>query len=529
MWKNMGDRSSQYREHPRVLPVLLLALAAFTLVGSAAGDDASQPLTQESRQVIVYQYFIVAGVIAMIAVLVPLHALLPHNGRVLWHAVALVAALASGISSIIGATFANRIQPNNGTLWQTVGTAVFMLFLAFLIQVQVVGGWNLIRQRARLPGRIVLATLEGHHWRDNVSAEQYENLVTTSGVGRNLLRFGSEPDQDAAVSAALLTLRRWAAASSETTSTASGRSSVSSGRSRGERELVDDDVRGDDVVCAPADLTGRSYPLHEPNGLVLLGSVSHAPLWLEVLLESIRRQPRSSLALAHHACVVLWWVGMICGALSKTGFNARADAWDMRQSVRNLRTAGIWIQTVLLVIGMYAFPYTRSIARYGTRVWPRMAVLVTQSVASFAIGIALLVVVHERKRNQNLIAYAVALMASATACALWCLVSVNAYQQAIRLLLGRSPMYKRNAMAFLTAIVTRPRHGYQGNTPVLRWGDLDNTGHAALEVPLEKEVEASFDEGLEDRLMDDDAGSEWRSLEAAAKGKSPVRDGSKAG
>jgi hypothetical protein len=466
----------------------------------ASAPNGKYSLQPSSPSVVAYQYVIVVGVFAVIAVLVPLHAILPQAGRLVWHTLALIAALASGIAAIIGATFASSLDPSNGTIWQSIPTAALMLFLAFLIQVQVVGGWHVVRLRARARGRILLTILEDGHWRDDVSADEYARLVAASGLSSNLLRFGAEPDQDAAVVSILPTMKRWART---TGSGSSGKFDVAAGASG--------------MFEGHADLSGRLHTRHEPSGLVILGSVRYASLWLEDLLNAVRNQSRSSLAYVHHVCIFLWWVGMMAGALSKTGFNAVKDAPDLSAGVKNLRTSGIWIEALLLVIGMYAFPYTRSIARYGTRIWPRMALLGFQTLASFSVGVAMLAVVRQESRNQNLIAYAVSLMVAATACALWCIFSVEAYRHAIRILLSRNPLVDRKATAFIAAVITRPRQGYQGNTPVLRWGDLDETGHAALEVVLDHNVEVPIEDAIEERLFDDEAGVEWRQLESAAK------------
>jgi hypothetical protein len=469
-------------------------------VANAAVGTKKYALNPKSPSVIAYQYVIVVGVFAVIAVLVPVHALLPQAGRVVWHTMALVAALASGIAAIVGATFAHDLDPAGGTIWQSIPTAVLMLFLAFLIQIQVVGGWHVVRLRSRARGRVLLSVLEDRHWRDEVSGEEYSRLVAATGLGSVILRFGAETDQDAAVVAVLSTMRHFAAAQKP---------------SVGRRQ--DHPVTISELVGGPADPTGRTHTRHEPFGLVLLGGVRYSHLWLEELLDAIRRQPRASLANLHHVCIVLWWAGMMLGALSKTGFNARKDPVGMSQAVKNLRTSGIWIEALLLVMGMYVFPYTRSIARYGARIFPRLALLLFQTVASFGVGLAMIIAVRQENRNQNLIAYAISLMVASTACALWCLVAVVAYQRAIRILLSTNPAIQRKATAYIAAVVTRPRHGYQGNMPVLRWGDIDRSGMAALEVPLDHNVEMPVDDAVEDRLVDNEAGVEWRMLESAAK------------
>jgi hypothetical protein len=490
----------------RAAPVLLVLAVLVSPACCADGRNTTTgalssgetTLTVNSSAVVAYQYVIAAGVIPVVAAIVPLHALLPHTGRIVWHTVAFITALASGIAAIIGATLAHRIKPYAGTLWQAIPTAVLMLSLALLIQIQVIGGWNILRLRARARGRILIATLRERHWRDNVSTEEYARIIVAAGLRSRLLRFGSEPDQDAAVVAVLPTMRRWMAAS----------------HSGGEFAGA---VGGDEVMMGLADPSGRMHPRHEPSGLALLGSVRYASLWLEDLLHAVRRQPRSAHAIVHNVCVILWWLGMISGALSKTGFNARTDPGNMSRGVKNLRTAGIWLQAFLLVIGIYIFPYTRAMGRYGTRFWPRAVVLIIQTASSLGIGVPMLVFVREVKLNHNLIAYAVALMIAATACAMWCLVSVTAHQEAVRILLARDATRNRNSTAYIAAIVTRPRHGYQGNAPVLRWGELDRHGRAALEISLEKEVDMSVDGAMDELVLENEAGLEWNKLESAAR------------
>jgi hypothetical protein len=243
-------------------------------------------------------------------------------------------------------------------------------------------------------------------------------------------------------------------------------------------------------------------------------------IWLEDLLNAVRRQPRATLAMLHHVCVLLWLAGMIFGALSKTGYNAPSSGEvDLSAGIKRLREVGMWVQAILLVIAIYGFPYTRGISRYGTRVWPRAALLFSQTFISLGIGIAMVALIKENKPNQNLIAFAVALAICSIACAVWCLISVSAYQQAINILLARNPLRNQKATAFIAAIVTRPRHGYRGNIPVLCWGDRDRKGHAALEVLLEAETDMADVDGINERVLDNAGDAEWHMLASAARSK----------
>jgi hypothetical protein len=464
------------------------------------GHSSYDEYQNEPSRVIAYKYVIDVGFIAVIAALVPLHALLSQKGRLMWHSIALLSTLVSATAAIVGATFNAGRLDQNGYMWRTIPTAIFMIMLALLIQIQVVGGWHILRHHARARTRVILATVSDRQWREDISVEDYTRLVAASSLGNNILRFSAEPDQDAAVVAVLPIMRRWEAASTP---------------GSGEFDGV---VGGDEVVCSDTDPYGRVNRRHEPVGVVFLGSVRYSELWLEELLTAIRRQPRAVLAMLHHICIFIWLAGMVFGALSKTGYNAPANGTvHLSPGVVRLREVGMWIQAVLLVIGIYAFPYTRSIARYGTRIWPRMVLLLAQTAVSIGIGVAMVATIRESKSNQNLIAFAIALVLCSTACAAWCLVSVNAYQQAIRILLARNPLRNQKATAFIAAIVTRPRHGYRGNVPVLCWGDRDQKGHAALEVLLEHEIEVPINDGIEERILDNAAGAEWRLLESAAK------------
>jgi hypothetical protein len=454
---------------------------------------------------IVYNYVIAVGAFALIAVYIPLHALLHSRTRLVWQGFALGAAFVSGTAAVTGAAL-------GGVLWQAIPTGVFMLFLALLIMLQMVGGLHSLRQRARAKGRVRVCVLdigaarsdledggddiEGARWKDDISRDEYGALVVQSGVSMRLLQLGAESDQDA-VGVALAT-----------------------GLYGGGRRASDEDGRSRAAIRS----TAMRRPLHEPSGLLLLGSVPLARRWLRPLLDAVRAQQRARYAAVHHVCMFAWWVGMVLGAVAKTGF------WrDKGSANESIRTAGIWIQAVLLVIAVYSFPFVRGVVRFGTRLWPRLSVLFLQSALSLGWGVCMAVLAREKDRKGNLIAYAAALVAAATAGAVWSVVAVWGYRSAERRLLG-VPQEALDGerrgwreYAYVAALLTRPRYGYSGaECAVMRWGDVEISGQSTLEVALSAGTDLGSSSGGAEReahesyAEEEQAMAEWDKLDHAA-------------
>lgn len=456
--------------------VPVAALCACSLTATATALDPNAP------NVLAYNYLISVGTIALVAVYLPLHAVAGSAfGRFVWLSLGMFCAVVSASAAFWGASL-------GGVLWQSVPTGIFMLFLALLIALQIAGGWHVVQQRARAPGRISLTILEDRHWKGDVSKEEYNRLVSMSTVSARLLRAGSEADHDAvAVVLARMLRRPWSLA-------------------RAALGPVETDT----------DAAKFLHMRHEPNGLVLLGSIKYAPLWLKELMGALQKQPRTSLATFHHICVAVWWIGMLLGALAKTGFIPVTTT-----SVRSedLRTAGIWLQALLQLIAVYAFPYMRNVVRYGMNVGLRLIVMSSMAIVSLVIGVTSLIFAREDSRKGNLIAYAFALLLAATAASAWSIISVTSYRAAVRYLLARpseDEQAGRRLTAYLAALITRPRHGYRGTSPVLRWGDMQPDGRAALEIPVDSDRDNLSSEGPDDRTFDAEAGAQWNMLEAAA-------------
>jgi hypothetical protein len=342
--------------------------------------------------------------------------------------------------------------------------------------------------------------LEDGRWRGDCSKEEWSRMVGRAGIGRQLLLLGGEGDQDA-VAVGLLRRKVWVADAED----------GGGGGGAGE-------VKGADR--------------HEPIGLALLGLGKYAGLWMPPLCDALRGSEarRRKLAAVHHAGVLVWLAGMAGGALAKTGFwSSHAVAVRAGKQVLGgsdkLRTGGIWIQTVLLLLAVFALPYTRGLVRFGVRIWGRLALLWAQAGVSLGLGVASVIWAREKDINGNSVAYAASLMIAAVAAAAWSVVTVAAHGAGVRRVLAGEGAAAEDGgarrRAYLTGLVTRPRHGYAGKSPVVRWGDLGRDGRAALEVVLERETDVSSDgrgaEKIEDEgIQDEEAQQEWNVLENVA-------------
>lgn len=456
---------------------------------------ATRVLDETSAEARAYNYVIAIGCLALVAVYVPAHVVFGARGRIVWLGLGLATGAISAVAAIVGAAI-------GGTLWQVLPTAIFMLFLSILILLQILGGWHVLRQQARAPGRISASILEERHWRADVSRDEYARLVAASNIGLNpLLPLASQADQDAVAVAVYTKLK-------------------TSEKNLAAAAIEPTNLGG--VGTNPNNIEGArsvARPRHEPIGLIILGSVRLASVWLEQLLDRLAadRGRRNKVSIFHHVCMAVWWLGMLLGALAKTGFMP-----DENGGSDNLRTSGIWIQALLLLIAVYGFPYSRSIVRYGARMQFRSALLALQAIVSFVIGVVSIALAREPIRDGNLIAYAISLMIAATAAAVWSSVAVLSYAKVVTYILSRRSIEEtvgRRFTAYVAALLTRPRHGYDARgQPTLQWGDADKNGQAPLIVHVDPNEGDVTSDGVDDRVMTQEAGAEWAMLEQAARG-----------
>lgn len=489
-----------------------LSPAPDPLPGPPPRSLISSPSGISPLQTSIYNYVISTGVLALLAVYVPLHALLRSpRVRAAYRAVAIYFALLSSAACFAGAIL-------GGKLWQTLPTGVFMLFLGAAVGLRVAGGWHALRQRARAPKRVKAAVVDDRHWREDMSREEWSFFANRSGMSAAGLMLGAESDRDA-VAVGLLRGRIW--------NDEIGRRGI-----------------GSEAVGA--------IDRHEPVGLVFLGLVKYRRKWMQPLVEALRASStrRRVLAVVHHAGIVVWLAGMVCGSIAKTGWwpgemiVEAAGEEPVYQGSKRLRVGGIWMQTILLLIAVFALPYTRGVVRLGASVPGRLSVLWAQALVSFAIGFASVLYAREGKVVGTSIAYAMTLSLAALVATAWSILSVWAYLVGVtRLLRGADEVDGRESgiredesghlvgafgrrRAYLACLLTRPRNGYAGQAPVARWGDCGFGASAAngLEVILEKdEVTASSEDpessfhisGLEDLPINE----EWNILESAAKSR----------
>lgn len=560
-------RHLQPRPPPRRLGVrgVLLALMVIAAPTAAAAGNLSR--TEKKA----YNYIIAVGCFALVAVYIPLTAVLTsRRARNTFQILALLAALASSVASFVGAVL-------GGTLWQTLPTGVFMLFLAALVGVRFAGGWHVVRQRARAPNRIRLSILEDRHWRADVSKDEYARLVANAGVTREMVILGAESDQDA-VAIGLIRKGLWKSLSDQSGGARLDAGAGSNGAGRtggapnanppGQAGLTQDAAHtqigalngdSDKSYASGASrgtlrLAGRSVPFidrHEPNGLLLIGAIKHAGIWMNPLLDALRASiPKArQLVLAHDVAMAMWWAGMALGALAKTGFTGEMGEFS---GSTGLRDGGIWLQTVLLLLAIFTLPYTRAVSRYGVRVVKRLMVAFSQGVLSLGLGIAMIIAAREKDIDGNLVAYAGGLLLAASAATIWSFLAMHTHLSVLQRLVtegsgmrrsvpkggglrgdveggravaGRSsdapaPLsLQQKRTAYLAALATRPRHGYTtGQNPIISWGEAGPGGRAPLEVIVEYDEDVST-EDPDPATHDAEAGHEWAILEGAARKK----------
>lgn len=472
-----------------VLYWTLLAAA----IATAHGHDEGREITDNERRL--YNYVIVVGVVALLAVLVPLHSIFrSQTARTFYRAMAITSALLGSSACFLGASM-------GGTLWQALPTGVFLIFLGGLVALRVVGGFDMVQKGVRGgdTSRINAACLDRGMWRSDMGKEEWEKTAEGMGLGRGLLLLGGENDQDV-VAVGLLRKKLWQVGG-------------------------DMNQAGD----APSIKIGDR---NEPMGVTILGLVPYEERWLAPVLQLLASDSprRQRIASAHHVAMVIWLIGMLAGALAKTGWWPAQVLANTNKVVGNgnLRTIGIWLQTLLLLIAVFALPITRGCVRFGARASWRLALVYMQAAASLAIGIAMLARAREPKFDGNNVAYALALAVAAAAAGIWSLLSVWAYGAGVqRLLRGRADggelgSDERKLRAYLAALITRPRYGYVEKRAAARWGDVGNDGRAGLEVQLELEsdkTEANTGREASDAVaeVDEEAASEWAALEGRMK------------
>lgn len=393
-------------------------------------------------------------------------------------------------------------------MWQTIPTAIFMLSLALVVSLRVAGGWGSLAQSARAPGRLRASVVDNGRWRGDVSKDEWRGLVDRVGVGRCALEIAAESDQDAAAVALAVRAGKFG--------------------------------DGEDAGV------GRN----EPVGLAFLGMVKYRRRWFWSLITALDRAESGRVwkGAVHHAGVLVWFAGMAAGALAKTGWwkgeGVEEGGVIVSAGSENLRVGGIWIQTILLLVAVFALPYTRGVVRLGAAVPWRMAVLWAQALLSAAVGVASLYWAREMVAVGTSVVYALVLALAAGAATAWSIVAVWAYGSGVKRVIrwgdegedggvgeqesGLLDLEGRRR-AYLACVLTRPRHGYAGKLPVARWGDTGGGGKvmSGLEIVLEREeIDSSdgkagigFDSSvLEDVPMED----EWNMLEGAAKRRSLV-------
>lgn len=425
-----------------------------------------------------YNYCIATGCIALIAVYVPLHAILPSPGLCAAYRVcAIFFALLSAASCFAGAAL-------GGKLWQTLPTGVLLLLLAATIAIRVAGGWHSVAHRIGETKRLMAAVIEDKHWSEDVSRAEWSHMAERTGLGVRGLLLGGESDQDT-VAVGLLRNRLW-----------------------GEPGAYE---RGPEAVS--------SQDRNEPKGLAFLGLVAHRAKWMGPLLEGLKftSEKRMIYTWLHHAGVLVWLAGLVCGAIAKTGWwPGLAEVKVVGQKADSLggdelRVFGIWMQAILLLTTVFALPYTRGVARIGVDVRGRMVVLWGQALASLALGVASITWARELKVVETSVAYARTLVLSGFVATAWSIISVNAYGTGVKKLLrvagemekttpeiteeGFGPLAGTpgRRLAYLACLLTRPRPGHNGEFPVVRWGDEGMTRRKGrvLEVVLEVEEDGN--------------------------------------
>lgn len=441
----------------------------------------------------IYNYLIALGAVGLVAVYVPLHTVLhTPRSRTGYRATAIFFALLASTACFVGAAL-------GGTLWQTLPTGVFLLFLVAIVALRVAGGWGAVRQRARAPGRFLVGVVDEGYWRDDVSKEEWMRLAEKSGAAKSLLLMGSETDQDA-VAVGLMAESRWKS---------------------GGGEGVGDEV--------------PSVDRHEAPGLAMLGLVRYRGMWMTPLLQKIREEGplRAKLAALHHAGVFLWFLGNLMGGFAKTGWWAGhfviEDGKRVYNGSQELRVGGIWVQSILLLIAVYALPYTRGVVRVGMTASGRLSLMWAQAILSLIIGVCSVLWAREGKVVGTNVAYGFSLAISAAAAAVWSVISVSAYGMGVKRLMhgdddnivedGEAGFAARRR-AYIACLLTRPRSGYIGKAPVARWGDGGKKG-SRLEVVLQSDEVVSSEGELAGaaELEDVPLSAEWEVLENAAKRK----------
>lgn len=470
-------------------------LAAILTV--ALGDEMT------STQKRVYNYVIVVGVLALIAVLVPLHSILrSQKARKIYRSAAITSAIVGSSACFAGAAM-------GGVLWQSLPTGVFLLFLGATVGLRVVGGFDIVRKGVRLSQSsltekrrdqsiISSAYVHNGQWRSEMSEMEWESRAAGAGLSRGLLLLGGEKDQDA-VAVGLLRKKLWEV---------------------GE----DDSLTG---MASPVELVDR----HETRGVAILGLVPYGSRWMAPLLNLLAKDSsrRRRVAAFHHFAMFLWLAGMLCGTVAKTGWWP-AEAPDHFVGPNILRVMGIWLESLLLFVAIFALPYSRGCVRLGARASGRLISIYIQATASVSIGVSLLVCGREEEVDGNNLAYAVALAAASVAAAAWSVLSVWAYGACVEMLLrGRADGEETAGnevplRAYLAALITRPRYGYLDSKPAARWGDVDQNGRAGLEVQLELESRRdlslkSFEHMEIETELEESASAEWNMLERESRKK----------
>lgn len=458
------------------------AAAAAVSAALAVGARARELNPSEARA---YNYLIALGCLALVAIYVPLTVLQRSRARTACYIGALAAALVSVAASLAGAAL-------GGPKWQTLPTAAFMALVAGVVGLRAVGGRRLLEKRkgaSNLELVSVASVDASGRWVPETPRATSADMVSAAGVRSDHLRAGGQVDRDAAAVSVIGWRSLWKPTDAD----------------RGE--------------CMHATVTAEPY---EPAGHAILASVATKDSWMPPLIGALSQSEgsRRMHALIHAVLIGLWWLGMGLGALAKTGLMPVAGTVDVAWGNDTLRTFAIWLQTLLLIFAVFSFPLTRSVVRFeASKVVHALAV--SESVLSLGMGGAALVWGREAEANGNLVAYAASLMVAATAAAVWSVIAVFAYVIAVRRIVAGWTEGRGDArvLAYLAAVVTRPRYGYVRGRPALLWGRPGKDGKAPLAAVVDAPGSGAISEDFQEDAAEKnpEAGTEWAQLEAAVQ------------
>lgn len=416
----------------------------------------------------VYNYLIAPGCLALVWLFVPLTVIRRSSVRTACY----IAALAAGMISVF-ACLAGVVL--GGPKWQTLPTAAFIMLVVGRVGLRG-GGRRLLKRtkEAEDSGTIPVASVDSSgRWVPETPREIVVEMVAAAGLHRDHLRAGDLPDIDAAAVSALVWRSLW-------------------------KPNKQNDADAEDIEDAEQLIEPEPY---EAPGSAILASVGIRDAWVPLLVVALSESKRASgmHAALHIVFAALWWVGMVLSAMAKTGFLRMGMTMDGEVGGNaSIRTGGIWLQTLLLVLAVFSFPRTRRVVRFEEKK-SLHAFAALEAVMSLGMGAVSFVWGREQNVNGNNVAYAVSLVVAATSAALWSAIAVCAYVAAVRRV---ESSWTRGGddgrvLAYMAAVVTRPRHGYVQGRAALLWGRPGPDGTAPLAVVLDAGV-AGANAGMEE-------------------------------